>query len=167
VARLFEEAEEAFGGDHRRQRVDERVELEGRAGEEVAVQDDADSPESVVHDAEGRDGAGCEAERFLKPLVPREGETARAERFGEGPEIEEPLRWEDDEPGGAFPFLEEEVLAVAPWNAPCRDLRFGHGEDRVVGVGAGFDAEPGQEREEPGRVEGGVRRGVGRHGSGF
>ncbi len=100
MACLPEEPEKAFGRDHRRLRVGERVELEGRAGQEVAVEDDADPPGFVVHDAEGRDGAGGEAERLQEPSGAREGEAARSERFGEAPQVEDPLRREDDEPGG-------------------------------------------------------------------
>ena len=159
MTRLLEEAEEALGGDHRRRRVGERVELEGRAGEEVAVEDDADLPGSVVHDAEGGDGAGGEAEGFLELRGVREGEAPRAESFGEDPEVENPLRREDDEPGSALPILEEEVLAVAPRNVPCRDPRFAHGADRFVGNRAGLDAESGQEREQAWRVERSVLRG--------
>jgi hypothetical protein len=48
-----------------------------------------------------------------------------------------------------------------------RDLRLGHGEDRIVRIRAGFDAERRQKREEAGRVERGGLEGVGRHGPGF
>lgn len=167
MACLPEEAEEAIGSDDRRLRVGERVELEGWPGEEVAVENDANSPGFVVHDTEGRDGAGGEAERLLKPPGAREGETARSERFGEEPEVEEPLRREDDEPGGPFPILQEEILAVAPGDMGRRDLRLGHREDRIVKERASLDAEPGQEVEEAGRVERGALRVVGRHGCGF
>lgn len=167
MTRLLEETEEAFGGDHRRPRVGERVELEGRAGEEVAVEDDADLSGPVVHDAEWGDGAGGEAKGLLKLRGVREGEAPRAESFGEDPEVERPLRREDDEPGGARPILEEEILAVAPWNVPCRDPRFAHGADRFVVDRAGFDAEPGQEGEQARRVERSAFRAVGRHGTEF
>ena len=167
MGRGLEESEEAVRADQRRRRVGERVELQGRAGEEVAVEDDADFPGSVVHDAEGGDGAGGDAKGFLKPRGVREGEAPRAESLGEGPEVEKPLRREDDEPGSALPILEEKILAVAPRNMPCGDPRFAHGADRFVVECTGLDAEPGQEREQAWRVERSVLGVVGRHGSEF
>ena len=113
--------------------------------------------------AKGETEPGATPRASLKPRGVREGEAARAESFGEEPEVEELLRREDDEPGSAFPILEEEVLAVASRNVRRRDLRLGHGEDGIVGNRAGLDAELGEKREQAGRVERSAVRVVGRH----
>lgn len=164
MASSFEEEEEAFRRDDRRLRADEKVELQGRTGEEIAVEDDADHSPRVADDGEGSDGAGGDSELFLEPRGAREAESAGAEGIGEPLQVERLLLPEDDEPGGSAPLLEEEVLAVAALDVRRGGLRLGDGEDRLVVVGPHLDAECGEEGEEADRVERSVLRDVGEHG---
>lgn len=148
----LEEAQEALWRDDRRLRVDERVELQRLGAKEIAVEDDPDLPSRVVHDGEGRHGAGGDAEPLRETLRAREREAPEAEGLGEAAQVERPVRREDDEPVRAAPLLEEEVLAVAPGHVSRREPRLGDGEDGVVLERPRFDAEHTQELEEAGRV---------------
>lgn len=170
MVRLCEEAEEPLGRDDGRLRVDEGMELEGGAVEEGAVEDDVDGGGGIVHHGEGRDRSGSDTQTGSEPLGRREGEAARAEQPGEILQVERLLLGEDHEPGGAAPLLEEEVLAVRAGHVRGRDLRGGHGEDRLVPESRSLDADPPEEREQPGRVERAARlarRFLSLHGSAF